>query len=392
MGLLRRLKRNKASVWRNKSWVLDEGTTKPPLESVDENDDQRAHSSSFKTQGLSDSFVSIGCDKSNTSQSLHERECAPQYEQKESLYQLAPLVENFPLCHNIDTLQKHEDLLELRQQLRMKDDAISSLRHYMEEEERVRTSRIAMLERKLDQLVEMSCQDCEVQGLASLSSLCNDLPHQDMQMYDTVCKDSLESAALQQLLVRVLAEKDRLKFQNSNLRKITRRRKAQEQRTQDCEGLPALPHRSSSDLDEKVDERDHRSDTRGNRRKVSEFTSSFGSHAVCPVKYRLTPKGYNVEPPPAYVATYTPSSFDPGHDNGELFTVLSMLYSQVWWMVREEEERQYDCPQEGYEGDFTSSSLARYLAARCKDMSSGEEVQEWCMSHVKVQTASRRSS
>ena len=61
-------------------------------------------------------------------------------------------------------------------------------------------------------------------------------------------------------------------------------------------------------------------------------------------------------------------------------------------MVREEEEGQYNCPQEGYEGDFTSSSLARYLAARCKDMSSGEEVQEWCMSHVKVQTASRRSS
>ena len=128
-------------------------------------------------------------------------------------------------------------------------------------------------------------------------------------MYDTVGKDSLESAALQQLLVRVLAEKDSLKFQNSNLRKITRRRKAQEQRTQDREGIPALPHRSSSDLNEKVDERDHRSDTRGNRRKVSEFTSSFGSQAVCPVKYRLTPKGYNVEPPPAYVATYTPSSF-----------------------------------------------------------------------------------
>lgn len=125
--------------------------------------------------------------------------------------------------------QQNEVLQLLQQQLHQKDLAISQLRQSMETSERAQLERVALLERQLEQLVELSECDRAIEGKSSITFLKS---RRAPQHNDDTNNARDESAALQELLVRVLAEKDNLKFQNENLRKIISKQKPQELRCQ----------------------------------------------------------------------------------------------------------------------------------------------------------------
>ena len=124
----------------------------------------------------------------------------------------------------------------LEQQVKDRDSSIAQLRHVMEKAEEDSESRIELLERQLEKLVEMksrrpdnlsSSQTGASASTATLSMTQSLTASQTSYTSNaqTVTShesgdNSLEVKNLEALLVRILAEKDKLAFENENLRAL----------------------------------------------------------------------------------------------------------------------------------------------------------------------------
>ncbi|KAK1746445.1 hypothetical protein QTG54_003052 [Skeletonema marinoi] len=97
----------------------------------------------------------------------------------------------------------------LEQQVKDRDSSIAQLRHVMEKAEEDSESRIELLERQLDKLTLTASQ-------ASYTSNA----HTENSHESGDNDNSLEVKNLEALLVRILAEKDKLAFENENLRAL----------------------------------------------------------------------------------------------------------------------------------------------------------------------------
>ena len=144
-----------------------------------------------------------------------------------------------------------QQALVLEQQVKDRDSSLAQLRHVMEKAEEDSESRIELLERQLDKLVEMKSRRPEglsnsqtssttassmTQTLTMPSSQASymskasytsnehtytsNLDHTEIGQEDGDNDDSSEVKNLEALLVRILAEKDKLAFENENLRAL----------------------------------------------------------------------------------------------------------------------------------------------------------------------------
>ncbi len=126
----------------------------------------------------------------------------------------------------------------LGQQVKDRDSSIAQLRHVMEKVEEDSESRIELLERQLDKLVEMKAKQPDnpstSQTISSASTTTSAMSqaltasqvsytsnsHTENSHESGDNDNSLEIKNLEALLVRILAEKDKLAFENENLREL----------------------------------------------------------------------------------------------------------------------------------------------------------------------------
>jgi len=127
----------------------------------------------------------------------------------------------------------------LEQQVKDRDSSIAQLRHVMEKAEEDSESRIELLERQLDKLVEMKARrpdnlPTSPQIISTTSTTTSSISqtltasqasytsnaHTENSHESGDNDNSLEVKNLEALLVRILAEKDKLAFENENLRAL----------------------------------------------------------------------------------------------------------------------------------------------------------------------------
>ncbi|KAL7491544.1 hypothetical protein ACHAWT_000866 [Skeletonema menzelii] len=136
-----------------------------------------------------------------------------------------------------------QQTLVLEQQVKDRDSSIAQLRHVMEKAEEDSESRIELLERQLDKLVEMKSRrpenlsNSQTTSTTASSSMSQTLTaasqasytskvsytsnaHTETSHEDADSDHSSEVKNLEALLVRILAEKDKLAFENENLRAL----------------------------------------------------------------------------------------------------------------------------------------------------------------------------
>ena len=113
----------------------------------------------------------------------------------------------------------------LEQKVKDRDASVAQLRNMLEKAEQDSESRIELLERQLEKLVEMKSRPDSLSASQTLSAsqssyasnahTIGDISHESES-------DASEVKSLEALLVRILAEKDKLAFENENLRALVK--------------------------------------------------------------------------------------------------------------------------------------------------------------------------
>lgn len=215
----------------------------------------------------------------------------------------------------------------LEQQVKDRDATIEQLRNMMDKAEEDSAGRIELLERQLEKLVEMksrpdSLAASQQSGTASQISL-----SQSENSHDSG-DDSFEVKNLEALLVRVLAEKDKLAFENENLRSLVKQK----------ETSPSNP--------------------------VALANAST---------YQLSCRNCIDQ---SYV----------GQTKENVKQKVRDHFSEVWYVARG-----MDVTVNTDEA-FMKSSFAQHVAEHCMQCQSSEDVVRWCVKNIKVEKISRKFS
>jgi len=325
----------------------------------------------------------------------------------------------------------------LQRQLQQKDAAISQLCQTMEATEKVQSERIYLLERQLELLVELSSSECAAyQGCKSSSRLLN-LPKTNKHHHNAKEDDShhkstkehqqakIEIAVLQELLARVVAEKDRLSMKNNNFKSLLKEDcyssmssessnmpssikqldiiiHHKERKTKyrgDINNCQQDHHIGSNDESCQGDNSNdiHHIEKESSKNESSPPASSEEQHSVL---YQMFCRNCPTDQSHAkFVGGYSTTSDNSTRD---LITIVTYHFSQVWKMVQQQREdgkifssthngkewnrERSNSGTSGNSGAFPSSSLARHLVMKhCRHFSKEEEVLQWCMENIKVE-------
>mmetsp|Transcript_9032 Transcript_9032/g.19093 ORF Transcript_9032/g.19093 Transcript_9032/m.19093 type:complete len:441 (-) Transcript_9032:102-1424(-) len=339
-------------------------------------------------------------------------------------------------CNN-DGVNAPVQLLE--EQLQQRDKTISQLHQTMEASEKVQSNRIYLLERQLEELVELSASDCAARRGRSVSLSHN--PHtfeKNEQGYIAKDHDShdqeiqghqeakIEISALQELLARVIAEKDRLRFKNDNLKLILLERRGSTaacypSTISESSTIPSSiqeldnvirhnEHKLMSQINavgydgqnldpdkERCQEQEHRSsginhmNAEPNKNKFSTPALPEEQHMAL---YQMSCR--NCPTDQSNVKYYRGCCSTTNNNTQALTSVVMHHFSQVCKMVQQQHyENGYESNPEisnssnderKNSGSFQSSSLARHLVMEhCQRFFKEEEVLKWCMENVKVE-------
>lgn len=215
----------------------------------------------------------------------------------------------------------------LEQQVKDRDATIEQLRNMMDKAEEDSAGRIELLERQLEKLVEMksrpdSLAASQQSGTASQISL-----SQSENSHDSG-DDSFEVKNLEALLVRVLAEKDKLAFENENLRSLVKQK----------ETSPSNP--------------------------VALANAST---------YQMSCRNCIDQ---SYV----------GQTKENVKQKVRDHFSEVWYVARGMDVTV------NTDEVFMKSSFAQHVAEHCMQCQSSEDVVRWCVKNIKVEKISRKFS
>ena len=305
----------------------------------------------------------------------------------------------------------------LQRQLNQKDKAISQLRQTMEAGEKVQSERITLLERQLERLVELSSSECARQRKTTLSpnpkkndQQFNSSPQDDSDDDTQEHQVKLEISVLQELLARVVAEKDRLGFENDNLKSLLKERNAQAGHSSSRCNMPS----SIGELDSMINkEHEKKCRGKGNGQCNLDSNDERQGGASNDIDAKDEPKNANDSPSTAaevhrsvlyqmtcrhcpkdhshlkYMGVYTTTSAD--NTKRGLTRILETHFSHVWKMIQEENVilspsiHVEEWNEERNSCGFPTSSLARHLVKHCQGFSNEKEVLKWCMSNIKVE-------
>ena len=325
----------------------------------------------------------------------------------------------------------------LERQLRQRDATISQLRQTMDAEERVQSERIHILERQLEKLVEFSSKECAQQGKTSLMLISKGTQGSR--------EAKVEISALQELSSKLIAEKDRLAFENSNLKKLLKEQnhhasskcKALSRNKQDydnrippsIEELDSMMHKLKHFEKKKAIALRRRSSPddcntnalvgskcsqRRNSEKLHKDANSGHQQAVLlyQMSCRHCPKDHSHVTYMGACSTMIAATNSSQDSQGgllptqlayaesqlQLKMLLKQHFLQVWEMSQKYQEDGHSISSSVHEEEMSgnlknddsgsgwrTSSLARHLAKHCQQQKSAKEVLHWCMENVKVE-------
>lgn len=285
---------------------------------------------------------------------------------------------------------------QLLLQLKKRDETIEQLRSAIESEEKVHSKRINLLERQIEQLVELSSKECARQGKSSLEKKLI-----DAEQGTKKGTKNREISALQELLSRVIAEKDQLICENKSIKSLLKQRNGEagppSSAVLSMINMPSMNtkcktkfreekydfHRSisSDECQEETKKVIHGNEKAGNERGSSPVQKELLTlhYQMSCRKCRKNHSHFN------YKGSCTTTTPTKGMD--DLTEKLKLHFDQVSKMVREEEGSISSSVRgdEWDKEDFPSSSFARHLAKHCQSLSHDGDVFKWCEKNVKVE-------
>eukprot|EP00581_Thalassiosira_minuscula_P016382 CAMPEP_0183714862 /NCGR_PEP_ID=MMETSP0737-20130205/9284_1 /TAXON_ID=385413 /ORGANISM="Thalassiosira miniscula, Strain CCMP1093" /LENGTH=408 /DNA_ID=CAMNT_0025943885 /DNA_START=206 /DNA_END=1432 /DNA_ORIENTATION=- len=311
---------------------------------------------------------------------------------------------------NAESFSQKVQLLEGH--LSEKEKTISQL----QAAETLQSERIASLERQLERLVELSSRECARQEKTAMSKHKNTSERSDSSSRDEVAGsrdvNREEISALQELLARVVAEKDRLLFENNNLKSLL-----QHHTIVPSSNMPPTIRELDSMIKKENKKNNKKSKGKSKKCLVNEISNDNNGDTLNSSNSKNDPKIENENPTtPAeeieqsilyqmtcredcnlkYVGVY--NSTDIGNEG--LKKLLQMHFSQIWIMIQEikgnessdilianlnKESNSCNC-------SFDESSLAKYLVEHCRGCSTEKDVLKFCMTNVKVEIQKAESS
>ena len=326
----------------------------------------------------------------------------------------------------------------LEQQLDEKDDTISGLRQALERED----ERVTRLELQVGTLVELSSKEIVRQKAkktkGSASSPSSSSKKTDAKHQDTETEAKLEISALQELLARVMAEKDRFQHHNNTLRGLLQKRNRPKCDTdrlaKSLDSCPSdiedwgLEENSKKQEITKSKSQDALHERKLKRRPSREFSKDSSSKSMRN-KNQDKPKRSPSRPEKTVQVTelnrdsiftqnkvsylyqmscrncthshchipYSSTFATDGDARKEMPKILKKHYRQVWRIVQlhrasadtasitssvhEDEWLRSD----SLNTFFPSSSFASHLAKHCSSLESEGDVLKYCMDCVKVE-------
>ncbi|KAL9191560.1 hypothetical protein ACHAXT_001266 [Thalassiosira profunda] len=264
-----------------------------------------------------------------------------------------------------------ERISSLEKEVQSRSMVIETLRSSLLMHEQAREESVHLLESQLERLVELNTKVASREGERMLSER-----HANGNGKTGGNQDpSQEASVLEQLLARVLAEKDKLMAENHNLKAILRSRPAH-----DSDG----PSPSNS----------RRSTGEGNQLWNSHATFESGAKTEelqsIAVRYQLSCKHCTKNH--SHVKYAGACAGDPANSQKLLKKRLNEHFASVWRVIQEEEgsisssvhpeEWQRD---ETNPNSFPLSSLARHIAKHCHKSANEADVKKWCRENVKIE-------
>jgi len=286
-----------------------------------------------------------------------------------------------------------EKLSALEIEAAARGELIDSLRQMMVLQETAGEERVKLLEHQLERLVEMNTR-------VASDDASNDVSNQ-LQLDLGKTKDKTEDkdaayeiVSLEQLLARVLAEKDKLLFENQNMKSILQGgdpaslasniNSPKEYQVRFEENVPPVkgmgPRRQSdSNLSAHNEQRAH------NEKKPKSEQIAIPYQMYC----KMRPKNHRHI---KYRGVYYGNKAESQQE--ALKKMLEDHFYHVWKMSLDGEGSlsssvhadEWHSKESGSAAiAFQSSSLARHIANHCQPFSSREDVSKWCKDNVKVE-------
>lgn len=284
-----------------------------------------------------------------------------------------------------DAKESEQKLMEknaiLEKEVENRDIVIDSLREMMEMQDKANEEKVQLLENQLERLVEMttSTNPHEIDRKPSQDTSINSKT--DGERNDP----AYEVSVLEQLLARVLAEKDKFKFENQNLRSVLKETKS-----------PALISPEKWHGEGQGDGIQQSDCATNEPNNVAVGIQPKPKDGVCEhysFLYQMSCR--NCQESHAGVK-YVGKCDGNGTDTQKVLKrILSQHFSQVWTLVQEENAR-LSSSGHGDElsesshassdvSDFPSSSLAKHVAKHCGKFWSEGDVATWCKDNIKVE-------
>lgn len=276
-----------------------------------------------------------------------------------------------------------EKVSMLEKEVRNRDILIDSLRQTMEIHEKGNEGRVQLLENQLERLVEIHTNNASTEPLSDFvkkTRLDTDTSNTEGEKKDP----TYEISVLEQLLVRVLAEKDKLLFENQNLRAILREIEST------TSGSNAIPPETIHE--ECREEQFQDSDIGQNSSDgiVTDDESKPTEEKYDRVLYQLSCR--NCQKNHSHIKYMGTCTGNVSDTQEALERMLEQHYFQIWKIVQEEDESisssVHSDELNGIESNisrFSSSSLARHIAKHCQPFSNETDVLEWCRDNIKVE-------
>jgi len=276
-----------------------------------------------------------------------------------------------------ENLRLMEKVSMLENEVQNRDILINSLRQTVEISDKANEDRVQLLENQLERLVEMKTPAGSPNSSSQL--LCEfgtNRGGRDTESAGSNGEDeNNEVSVLEQLLVRVLAEKDKLLFENQNLRTILR----------ESEIIPLDRSRTSREEHRRERKENDSSNNTDESKPAEEEIEYYRvlyqmSHKNCQKNHRHI----------KYTGACTGSAAETQQ---ALKRIMEQHFSDIWNIIQDEEGSISSSvhPDElngqdlNYIAPFQSSSLARHVAKHCEAFSNEGEVLQWCRENIKVE-------
>ena len=288
-----------------------------------------------------------------------------------------------------------EQVSALQREVEQRDTLIESLRKTMEMQEKGSEDRVQLLEDQLERLVEMRTTAFDKNSNQIL-------PPTPSGAKDKSKRDPVhEVAVLEQLLARILAEKDKLLFENQNLKSVMQGTQYQQQQQSNIKGYNPKEQKEQQAVVDKshilskhtnhttIDDNTNLSDPK----TVEDGEHATDDNSAYTLRYQMSCRNcHSNHSHIKYMGKCNTSPYP--NTQTALKETLEHHFTQIWDIVQEHDDSisissdvhaDELSREEANISMFPNSSLARHLAKHCQVFGGRGKCAQWCKENIKVE-------